>query len=267
MPSLPEHRPRPRTRGTDDGCRPARARRRSGADDRAWTVSPHGGPSPPRTTRRVRRRDPRPSDRREAERRIRHDVTDHLGPAPDALVAERRDGPLVRAEEQGCEPVDLDPRALLRHREVAAAEARLDMGDRTPPRSRRGRPQASSWCRRARPRRRAARRRRPREGVASACRRRESAGRAGTPARRSRARRRTPRRARRPSAGPVWTTTSASPAARSASESGAALTNCGRLPTTVKDLMQSSVEGGSSGSRGSPTSVGDDRQDLHGLPA
>ena len=32
---------------------------------------------------------------------------------------------------------------------------------------------------------------------------------------------------------PVWTTTSSIPASRSATESGAALTNCGRLPTTV----------------------------------
>ena len=43
---------------------------------------------------------------------------------------------------------------------------------------------------------------------------------------------------------PVWTTTSSIPASRSATESGAALTNCGRLPTTVRTFIGGSVVAG-----------------------
>ena len=37
---------------------------------------------------------------------------------------------------------------------------------------------------------------------------------------------------------PVWTTTSSIPASRKATESGAALTNWGRLPTTVTSFIR-----------------------------
>ena len=49
-------------------------------------------------------------------------------PTPSARSVSRR--ALVGAEEQRRDPVDRDPVALLRHREVAAAQARLDVRDR-----------------------------------------------------------------------------------------------------------------------------------------
>ena len=47
----------------------------------------------------------------------------------DALLHERRPRALVRAEEQRCHAVDGDPVALLGHRQVAAAQPRLDVRD------------------------------------------------------------------------------------------------------------------------------------------
>ena len=78
----------------------------------------------------VGRRDAFARDRREAERRVGHHVADHLDAPGDALVPQRRRRSLVGAEEQRCEPVDLDPRALLGHRQVAAPQARLDVRER-----------------------------------------------------------------------------------------------------------------------------------------
>ena len=89
-----------------------------------------------------------PRDRSEAHRRVGHHVADDLHHALDALGGERRAGSLVRCEEQRREAVDLDAVALLGHREVAAPEPRLHVGDRhaasTPARA----PPRSSSCRR-----------------------------------------------------------------------------------------------------------------------
>ena len=67
----------------------------------------------------------------EPEARVGHHVADDLDAPGDALgdasVSARA---LVRAEQERREPVDLDPVALLRHREVAAAQPRLDVRDR-----------------------------------------------------------------------------------------------------------------------------------------
>ena len=52
--------------------------------------------------------------------------------AADALAAQRRGRALVGGEEVGRERVDLDPVALLRHRQVAAPQPRLDVRDGDP---------------------------------------------------------------------------------------------------------------------------------------
>ncbi len=77
----------------------------------------------------MRRRDALAREGREAKGRIGHHVADHDRPPRDAFGGEDRDRPLVGAEQERRQAVDLDPRALLRHREVAAAEPRLDVGD------------------------------------------------------------------------------------------------------------------------------------------
>ena len=68
-----------------------------------------------------------PGDRREAKGRVGHHVADDDRAAGHALVRERLRRPLVGTEEQYGEPVDLDPGALLGHRQVAASQARLDV--------------------------------------------------------------------------------------------------------------------------------------------
>ena len=78
----------------------------------------------------VGRRDTFARDRREAQRCVGHHVADHLDMPCRALVAQRRRRSLVGAEQQRCEPVDLDPGALLGHRQVAAPKARLDVRER-----------------------------------------------------------------------------------------------------------------------------------------
>ena len=79
---------------------------------------------------RVGRWDAFARDGREAEGRVGHHVADHLDTPGGALVSQRRRRSLVRAEEERREPVDLDPRALLRHRQVPAPQARLDVRER-----------------------------------------------------------------------------------------------------------------------------------------
>ena len=76
-------------------------------------------------------------DRREPEAGVGHHVADHGDRARDALGLERRARALVRAEQQRGDPVDRDPVPLLRHRQVAAAQPRLDVGDRYARRDRR----------------------------------------------------------------------------------------------------------------------------------
>ena len=129
--------------------------------------------------RRVRWRHTLARDRREAERRVRHHVADDFRASPDALGHQRCDRALVGAEEERRQPVDLDPGSLLRHRQVTAPEARLDVRDRDP--ERRPPPahrRASSSCPRGRRPCRASPPRSPREGGRSASRRPRSAGRA-----------------------------------------------------------------------------------------
>ena len=60
-------------------------------------------------------------DRLEEPGRVGHHVADHLRLPFDSLGHERLAGTLVGAEEELCDPVGLDPVALLGHREVAAA--------------------------------------------------------------------------------------------------------------------------------------------------
>ena len=60
----------------------------------------------------------------------RHHVADHLPAAGDALRLELRRRALVGTEEQRRQPVDLDPVPLLGHRQVEAAQPRLDVRDR-----------------------------------------------------------------------------------------------------------------------------------------
>ncbi len=75
---------------------------------------------------------PLPRDRAEPEARVRHDVADDLDPPRHALAAEGLRRALVRTEQQRGHPVDRDPVPLLRHRPVAAPQARLDVRDRNP---------------------------------------------------------------------------------------------------------------------------------------
>ena len=101
----------------------------------------------------------------------------------DALVLERAARERSSGQSSSArEPVDLDPVALLRHREVAAPQPGLDVRER----ARRPRPppwrrRASSSCRRRRARSRAALPRRARRDARPAARRgRRCAGRAGS---------------------------------------------------------------------------------------
>ena len=70
------------------------------------------------------------SDRCEDPRCVGHDVADDVGLAGYALALECRRRALVGTEEDGREPVHLDPDVLLGHGEVAAPEAGLDMAER-----------------------------------------------------------------------------------------------------------------------------------------
>ena len=67
---------------------------------------------------------------REAHARVGHHVAHDVELAAHALGAQGLGRPLVRAEEVRGDRVDLDPRALLGHREVSAAHARLDVSER-----------------------------------------------------------------------------------------------------------------------------------------
>ena len=142
-----------------------------------------------------------------------------------------------RAQQQVGEVVGQDAVELLGHRAVERAHARLDVRDRDARlRGRERRRRASSSCRRRRARRRAARspaaaraRRACAPSARCSCRR-------GCRARARAAGRRAPRRTPCVSSSswcwPVWTSSS-SCSARSARETAAALTNCGRFPMTV----------------------------------
>ena len=128
-----EHGRRARVGGEDDGLVQAREpRRRCGAAARAGR-SPRGGRSPRRSSR-ARCGGGTRSRAIGAKRSVASAIT---SPTTSALPRtpsgpERRRRPLVGAEEQVGQPVDLDPRPLLGHREVAAAQPRLDVGDRMP---------------------------------------------------------------------------------------------------------------------------------------
>ena len=71
-------------------------------------------------------------DRREEPCCVGHHVADHLAPPGDALALELRRGALVGAQEQGGEPIGLDPVVLFGHRGVEAPEAGLDVRERHP---------------------------------------------------------------------------------------------------------------------------------------
>ncbi len=181
-------------------------------------------------------------DRGEDPARVGHHVADDVDPPEDAFAPRASARAVVRAEEEPGEAVGLDPVVLLGHREVAAAEPGLDVRERnrrvSPPHGRRRR---SSSCRRRRGRGRALRR-----AIRSAI--------AGCICAVSEVWRSSRYRgSARPSWSkktcdmtwnqccPVCSTTSSIPASRSAAESGAALMNCGRFPTTVKTFIRRSL--------------------------
>ena len=79
-------------------------------------------------------------DRGEAQARVGHHVADDLDLAADALGLECLARALLRGEEQRRDAVHLDARPLFGHGEVAAPQARLDVGDRQAGRDRCARP-------------------------------------------------------------------------------------------------------------------------------
>ena len=182
---------------------------------------------------RVRRRHALPRDRREAERRVGHDVADDLGAAADAL---RRAGSPPNARRgRGAAPPAGRPRSAPAPRASTDRRSggRLDVRERDPGR-RRGTGAGERRVRVAEDerRRRAPRPRRPlgsgRQRVDVGRPQVEAVGRLVQPELVDEDLRQLVVPVL-----PVWTTTSSIPASRSATESGAALTNCGRLPTTV----------------------------------
>ena len=64
---------------------------------------------------------------------VGHDVADDLAATADAFRLELLGRALVGAEEEGRKLIDLHAVQLLRHREVEAAQARLDVRDRHSP--------------------------------------------------------------------------------------------------------------------------------------
>ncbi len=77
-------------------------------------------------------RHPLPGERREEARGVGHHVADHRRVAGHAFGRQRLARSVVGTQEERRDPVDLDSISLLRHRKVAAAEPRLDVGDRNP---------------------------------------------------------------------------------------------------------------------------------------
>ncbi len=71
-----------------------------------------------------------PRDRREREAGVGHHVADDRDRARYAFGLEDAARALVRAEQQVGDRVHLDARVLLRHRHVAGAHPRLDVGER-----------------------------------------------------------------------------------------------------------------------------------------
>ena len=161
---------------------------------------------------------------------------------------ERRRRPLVGAEEQLRDSIDGDAVSLLGHREVAAAQAGLDVRDRHVAR-----------------RLRACERRvrvavdehpvRPLARDAVADRRRASppgrrcGGRAGTRARAARARRRRPPTSPRPSAGPCAATTSSMPAIAQCGRDRPRLDELGPVPDHREDPHASEATMGAASGR------------------
>ncbi len=184
--------------------------------------------------RLVRDRERGARDGTEEPARVGHHVADDVEAAEHALVLQRPLRAVVGAEQEPRDPVDFDARVLLGHGEVAAAKTGLDVRDRN--RRVRGRPCSCQ--------------RRVRVAVHE-----DDVGLlARDPCRDLRlhpihvgrvqvepvARLREPelveedlRHDVEPVL-PVCRTTSSKPASRIAADSGAALMNCGRLPTTVK---------------------------------
>ena len=78
----------------------------------------------------MRYRNRRSSERGEQTTCVRHDIADDVDPAHDALAFEGLPRAVVRAEEEPREAIRLDPVALLRHVEVAAAQPRLHVRER-----------------------------------------------------------------------------------------------------------------------------------------
>ena len=219
------------TTGSSSRPRPPTIRRASLAGR-----SPRDGPSR-RHTPPARAVEPRAGgDRCEAKGGVRHHVPDdeRLPGTPSAAsVSTDRSSGQSRSTRK---PVDLDPRALLRHRQVAAAEARLDVRDRDAVRAAARAPARVEFVS-------------PRTSTASG----RSAATTpwmgavsvvdvGGPEVEAMAGSGRPSSSKKTCDSsssqccPVWTTTSSIPASRSATESGADLTNCGRLPTTVRML-------------------------------
>jgi hypothetical protein len=70
-----------------------------------------------------------PRRRQKQVEHVTHHVAHHLDPSRDALGEQRLAGVLVRTEEERGFGVDGDPVVLLRHRQVPAAQAGLDVCD------------------------------------------------------------------------------------------------------------------------------------------
>ena len=182
-------------------------------------------------------------DRREAEARVGHHVADDVDPPGDALGEQRLARALVGAEEELRRSVDRDPVVLLRHREVAAAEPRLDMRDGDAGVARR-------LCSRER-RVRVAEDERPvgpllrdrgSRSPAASSRRRRCAGRAGSAAPAARAPRRRRRRGPDPSVARCGGRPPRSRRRAARRRRGPDLMNCGRLPTTVRTFTEARLQ-------------------------
>ena len=236
--SIPSLRSTPAVRGCS-GKKTGSSRRASPADDPAEPLRPDVRLAMDRRDdvrpRLVRRRDAPARDRREAKGGVRHHVTDDERTSP-VLLPRRASRPTARRDRAGASragrPRSASAPPASTGRRCGGPPRRARSGRRPAPQP--GRRRGSSWCRRGPARRPAAPTRSPRGWARSASRRPRCADPAGARARGGRAPRRRPRDSSSSQCCPVWTTTSSIPASRSAAESGADLTNCGRFPTTVR---------------------------------